>query len=449
LPSLALSILAYLTAFIGAGYAQTVTNLYSFTGTSAGNPAGALVQGRDGSFYSTTQGTPYGAIFELSPTGVETNLYAFDLTNGDDPASGLTLSSDGNFYGTSVGGGNTNQGVLFKVGPTGVYTVLHEFGGNADGAFPQAPPVLATDGNLYGTTSGTLFNSTVYKYTPGGSFSTIYQFDGAHGNDVAAALVQGPDGNLYGEAEFGGANNCGTLFKMSRSGAILNYFSLTCGAGGSEPVGPLVLSADGSFYGVASFAGSSNSGLIFKWTRNGIYSVLYQFSGTSDGKYPSGIMQAVDGNLYGATGAGGVTGNGVLFRLTTAGAYTLLYNFQTDIGRGPVTAPLQDTNGNFYGATASGGTYGFGGVYKLNMGLAPFITFVQSTGKAGRSAQILGQKLTGATSITFNGVPATSFTVLRDTYMTAVVPTGATTGPVVVTTPAGTFASNVNFRIQP
>jgi hypothetical protein len=82
------------------------------------------------------------------------------------------------------------------------------------------------------------------------------------------------------------------------------------------------------------------------------------------------------------------------------------------------------------------------------MGLGPFITFVQSTGKAGRSAQILGQKLTGATSITFNGVPATSFAVLRDTFMTAVVPAGATTGPVVVTTPAGTFTSNVNFRVQ-
>jgi uncharacterized repeat protein (TIGR03803 family) len=425
-----------------------VTNLYSFTGTGpSGNPIGALVQGRDGSFYGTTQGTIYGSVFKLSPVGVETDLYAFDLTNGDDP-DGLSLSSDGNFYGVSVGGGSINEGVLFKVSPAGTYTVLHEFEGGVDGAFPEAPPILATDGNLYGTTTGTSFNSTVYKYTPGGTFSTIYQFDETRGSDVNSTLRQGSDGNLYGIAEFGGAQNCGTLFKMSRSGSILNYFSLTCGVGGSEPFGTLALASDGNFYGIASLGGSSNFGLIFRWTRNGIYSVVYQFSGTSDGKYPSGIVQAADGNLYGATGAGGVTGNGVLFQLTTAGAYTLLYNFETNIGRAPVTAPLQDTNGNFYGATASGGTYGFGGVYRLNMGLGPFITFVQSTGKAGRSAQILGQKLTGATSITFNGVPATSFAVLRDTFMTAVVPAGATTGPVVVTTPAGTFTSNVNFRVQ-
>jgi hypothetical protein len=81
------------------------------------------------------------------------------------------------------------------------------------------------------------------------------------------------------------------------------------------------------------------------------------------------------------------------------------------------------------------------------MGLGPFITFVQPTGRVGRSAQILGQGLTGTTSVTFNGVAATSFKVASDTFMTAVVPSGATTGKVVVTTPGGALTSNVSFRI--
>jgi hypothetical protein len=81
------------------------------------------------------------------------------------------------------------------------------------------------------------------------------------------------------------------------------------------------------------------------------------------------------------------------------------------------------------------------------MGLGPFITFVQPTAKVGKAAEILGQGFTGTTSVTFNGVPATSFAVKSDTYMTAVVPTGATTGPVEVTTPTGTLTSNLNFRI--
>ncbi len=81
------------------------------------------------------------------------------------------------------------------------------------------------------------------------------------------------------------------------------------------------------------------------------------------------------------------------------------------------------------------------------MGLAPFVAFVRPTGPVGGPAQILGQGLTGTTSVTFNGIQATSFQVLTDTYMTAVVPSGATTGKVVVTTPGGALTSNVNFRV--
>jgi hypothetical protein len=82
------------------------------------------------------------------------------------------------------------------------------------------------------------------------------------------------------------------------------------------------------------------------------------------------------------------------------------------------------------------------------MHLGPFVALVGYQGKSGSTAQILGQGFTGTTSVTFNGVPATSFTVVNDTYMTAVVPSGATTGPVVVTTPGGPLTSNKNFRIQ-
>jgi uncharacterized repeat protein (TIGR03803 family) len=442
--------LALLFFSAGTIEAQTVSNVYSFPGTTASAGPGFVTpaQGRDGTLYGTTQGSQYGSVFKVSTSGVETDLYAFDFTNGDDPASSIILSSDGNYYGTAAAGGSTNQGVLFKVTPGGTYTALHEFSGGADGGDPLATPLLASDGNIYGATLGAQGTSTIYKYNAATGFTTIYQFDGTHGSSPGSPLIQGMDGNLYGSASSGGANNCGTLFKMSRSGVILNYFSLTCGVGGNYPFGSLVLATDGSIYGATNFGGAFNLGILFQWTKKGTYNVLYQFTGKTDGEYPYGLMQATDGNLYG-TARGGANNNGVLFKLTTSGTYTLLYNFQTSVGQSPGAPPLQDTNGAFYGTTASGGTYGFGGVYKLNTGLAPFITFVQSTGKAGRSTQILGQKLTGATSITFNGVPATSFTVLRDTYMTAVVPTGATTGPVVVTTPAGTFASNVNFRIQP
>jgi len=102
----------------------------------------------------------------------------------------------------------------------------------------------------------------------------------------------------------------------------------------------------------------------------------------------------------------------------------------------------------FYGVVRNGGNGVRGGIFSLDMGLGPFVTFVLPAGKVGKTAQILGQGLTGTSNVTFNGVAATTLSVVSDTYLTAVVPSGATTGPVVVTTPTGTLTSNKNFRIS-
>jgi uncharacterized protein (TIGR03437 family) len=82
------------------------------------------------------------------------------------------------------------------------------------------------------------------------------------------------------------------------------------------------------------------------------------------------------------------------------------------------------------------------------MGLGPFVEAQLNFGKVGRVVNILGNGLTGTTSVTFNGVAAT-FTVVSDTYIKATVPSGATTGTIEVTTPTGTLSSNVAFRVLP
>ena len=67
---------------------------------------------------------------------------------------------------------------------------------------------------------------------------------------------------------------------------------------------------------------------------------------------------------------------------------------------------------------------------------------------SGQTIKLLGQGLTGTTAVSFNGTAAT-FNVASDTYLTATVPTGATSGTVQVTTPGGTLLSNVAFRVKP
>lgn len=433
--------------------AQTVTDVIGFTGqNSLGNPTMAPTQGRNAELYGTSfdpQSTS-GSIFSSTTTGAANVLFAFNYTNGSNPLAGLTLATDGYYYGTTSGGGTFGYGVLFRISARGTYTVLHNFSG-ADGAGPLAAPIEGADGSFYGTTSGNagIFLATIYKYTPSGTFSTLYQFDAAHGKNVQASLVQSSNGNLYGVAEEGGATDNGTIFDISLSGSLRKYYSFPGSKGGAFPFG-LALASDGNFYGTTYYGGKSGGyGTIFKMDQKGAVSILYSFGGSSDGANPqAGLLQATDGSLYGTTANGGTNGYGTIFKIDLRGRYMQLYSFSAAVGETPVAALMQHTNGLLYGSAEFGGTYGYGAIYSLDMGLGPFVTFVLPTGKVGKTAEILGQGFTGTTSVMFNGVPATSFAVKSDTYMTALVPTGATTGPVVVITPTGTLTSNVNFRIS-
>ncbi len=182
--------------------------------------------------------------------------------------------------------------------------------------------------------------------------------------------------------------------------------------------------------------------------RSGNVTVLHTFGGANDGINPgAGLTLGTDGSFYGTTSYGqGTAADGIIYQISTSGDYQQLYLW-SDVDRTP-WGLLQDTDGKFYGYVEFGkGPGSAGAFYSLDMGLDPFVAFVSPRGAVGQTMQILGQGLTGTTAVTVNGIPATSFKVVTDTFMTAVVPTGATNGLVVVTTPTGTLNSNRNFRI--
>lgn len=450
---------------IESAFGQTVNEVFSFS--SAHSSPGPLdttpAQGRDGAIYGTTSGLGLtvtdGAVYRIAGTpGRFTALHNFTGTDGQLPEASLTLGIDGNYYGTTAEGGTSNAGLLFKIAPNGAYTVLYQFAAGSDGGYPLAQPIQASDGNFYGTTDGGNNNyGTVYKYSPSsGLLATIFTFgpDQSQGSFLQSALVQGNDGNLYGLAQAGGFQGCGTIFELSISGTLLQLYSFPCGAGGNIPVGSLVQASDGNFYGTTEAGGVTNShcvngcGTVFKMS-SGVVSTLYSFSGPpNDGAFSlAGLVEATDGNLYGTTSEGGSQQFGTLYQISKSGQYKLLYSFFSKFGRFPSGNLLQHTNGKFYGTAFNGGATGEGSLYSLNMGLAPFVALVRYTGRVGQPVQILGQGLTGSTAVTINGLAATTFKVVSDTYMTAVVPTGATTGPIVVTTATGTLTSNHNFQI--
>jgi uncharacterized repeat protein (TIGR03803 family) len=186
-------------------------------------------------------------------------------------------------------------------------------------------------------------------------------------------------------------------------------------------------------------------------TPKGKLTTLHNFEMT-DGANPSaGLMQATDGNLYGTTGSGGTNAKGTIFEIDLLGKLTTLHNFNEADGSLTSTPLLQATSGTIYGTSEGGDmscSYGCGSIFSLDVGLGPFVTFVRKSGRVGQPMEILGQGFTGTTNVELNGIPAT-FTVHSDTFLTAIVPTGATTGAVTVTTPTATLTSNVPFTVLP
>jgi uncharacterized repeat protein (TIGR03803 family) len=447
--------------------AQTFTTLQSFDLTDGAAPEAGLVEGLNGSLYGTTQQggvNSAGTVFEITPAGTLTTLYSFCsvgvCADGDDPVAGLVVAANGDLYGTTPGGGANGAGTVFKITASGTLTTLYSFcsaSACTDGRHPITGLVLATNGDLYGTTEedGAKGGGTVFKITPSGTFTTLYSFcslsDCADGEE-AWGLIQGTNGNFYGTTLGGGANNVGTVFEITAAGVLttLHSFDTTDGA---DPFAGLVQAANGDFYGTTYIGGASGNGTVFKITPSGTLTTLHTFCSEAecgDGANPyDGLVQGTDGNFYGTTYAEGANFYGTVFEITPAGALTTLHSFDSADGEETRAGLVEDTNGILYGTTYAGGGDFNGTVFSLSVAsLGPFAETLPTSGKVGATVKILGNNLTGTTKVTFNGKTAV-FRVTSSTLITATVPTGATTGFVKVMTPSGTLTSNTKFRVSP
>ncbi len=439
--------------------AQTFTDLHEFNcaveGCSPTYPE-ILAQGRDGNLYGTTDsgGTSgMGTVFMMTTSGTLTTLHNFSGLDGQNPDGGLVLGTDGNFYGTTRFGGASNFGTVFKITPTGVLTTLHSFIGS-DGSEPRPGLVQGKNGAFYGTTCG--FNPpwTAYSITSTGAFKTINSTSDVRIATCSyAPLILGNDGNLYGTTTSGGVTETGTVFRMSPAGVLKTIFTGDS-TNGTNLAAPVVQGNDGFLYGAAVAGGPGSFGVLFKLSTAGKYTILHSFGLDliNDGMYPySGLVAASDGKFYGATSAGSGSGsvpNGNLFSVTSSGTYNLLYAFDFSHGYLDQATAMQHTNGKIYGVAEGGGQPNGGVLYSLDNGAPAFVCLTTRWGSAGQTVQILGQGFTGATAVKF-GSGSASFAVVSDGYMTAVVPSGGTTGFVTVTTPAGTLTSNQKFDVVP
>jgi uncharacterized repeat protein (TIGR03803 family) len=420
----------------------------------------SFIPGRDGNLYGTVVDNDYGSVLKATPAGTLTVLHKFcpqlDCTAGAYPGP-LVLGTDGNFYGFAAAGGNTGTatcgssgcGTIFKMTTGGMVTVLHTFNGS-DGAFPSGL-IEGRDRNFYGTAGGGAWGGTIFKITATGALTTLHTFTGPDGIGPTG-IIQGTDGSFYGTTYGGGKydpayctsyGGCGTVFKSTMGGAFTSLHSFRS-TDGAVLYAPVAEARDGTFYGTTWEGPHGGDGTVFSITSQGKAKTIYTFTGI--GATPTvGLYLASDGNLYGTVEGGDCSDSEIIYSVSRTGVVATVYG---GCVIGGYTADIvQATSGKFYGSYSS--EFNGGEFFSLDTGLGPFVAFVLPAGKNGETVQILGQGLTGTSGVTFNGVAATNFSVVGDTYMTAVVPSGATTGSVVVTSPSGTLTSNKQFQILP
>jgi uncharacterized repeat protein (TIGR03803 family) len=260
-------------------------------------------------------------------------------------------------------------------------TTLHAFTGNPDGAGPFQANLLDLNGTLYGTTSlgGTYHLGTIFRRNRYGKETVLYTFTGgADGAYPNTGLVQDKNGNFYGTTQNSGFLSCldfgkmfpgcGTVFRLDTKGALTVLHAFTGGTDGAGPQG-LIIDSAGFLYGTTFYGGDLSCpsgigcGVVYKMDTSGNETVLYNFTGGTDGWFPNTFLtRDTADNLYGVTVLGGNnadcsgTGCGVVFKLDASLHETPLYTFTGGAdGAVPNGALLRDAAGNLYGTTFAGG----------------------------------------------------------------------------------------------
>ncbi|MGD0416243.1 MAG: choice-of-anchor tandem repeat GloVer-containing protein [Terriglobales bacterium] len=343
-----------LTPSPGGTWTETV--LYSFTGGADGaNPQGGLATDGAGDFYGTTyaggeDNDQCGTLFEINSGLQFSVLHTFDdmwkwdgyLLDACAPQADVKYSG-GNIWGTTeYGGGVSEHGAAFALFSDGIYRIWALQGSN--GAFPFGGLVTFGENNwAYGT------SSYAARRDGGNVFETVYDAEvrivhpfkcsGKYGCSPAGDLATQVNENgvwvMYGANMGGGSSNQGTIYQLTQKPdtywpydewtvSLLHSFS---GSEGTYPYGGVVLGPTGAIYGTTYQGGTENSGTVFQLTpvANNKWSltVLYSFSGGTDGNAPTGsVVLDNAGNLYGTTNYGGAYGQGVVYEVTTAAATT-------------------------------------------------------------------------------------------------------------------------------
>jgi uncharacterized repeat protein (TIGR03803 family) len=358
---------------------STFINKADFNSATTGsNPLGSLIQASNGKLYGLANSggiNDKGVLFEYDITSNTLILKkSFNGTNGSYPYGSLMQASNDKLYGMTSEGGVNNLGLLFEYDITGnILTTKKSFNGT-NGSHPLGSLIQANNNKLYGLTfdggvsdGGALFE---YDFTAN-IFSVKKSFDGTNGAFPNGSLMQAPDGKLYGMTTYGGSSDQGVILQYDITGNVLAVVALSISNGtGGEPVGELIQASNGKFYGATQIDLFAGQGVVFEYNNiTGDYRNLIVFNQAPNGSVPNAsLVQASNGKLYGLTKEGGTNDVGVLFEYNPAtNAYSKKIDFNGINGAYPLGSLIQASNGKLYGMATYGGAKSVGVIFEYNI----------------------------------------------------------------------------------
>ncbi len=411
------------------------------------------VQGPDTTLVEVSPGVFVGSysegLFEINSSGVFSVLSSFSDSNYSIAGPGaLTPASNGYFYGVVTAFGGASD--VYSITPSGRKSLINS-------SLNFAGPLMeASDGNLWGTQGSVSTGFSVFKMSLAGAVTNVAT---GLGGLTKGPLLQASDGNFYGATYPSSPTAAGIVYRVTPSGQYTVLYTFPAGNGSQ---GGLMQATNGGLYGTwidSSALCPNPGGGVFAISLSGRYQSILQFPGCYPSDLPlgpaAGLLQASNGLLYGSLVELGTYDDGSVFSLNLDGSsFQKIAEFNYGDGADPASegpALTQGSDGSLYGTTSSGGSQEGGTVFQLNLGLTPPLPSVRllqpSSGAPGATVRLTGNHLLGLTAVSFNGTPA-AFTAINVNYADAVVPPGATTGPITVTTMNGSAATTTSFTVQ-
>lgn len=343
--------------------------------------------------------------------------------DGANSHSPLLVANDGYFYGLTYSGGSNGTGTIYKLKPTGAFVSSISFpvavgGINGLGAHPEGALIQGPDGALYGCTdSGGIFGGgVVFRYSLAGQLTPVAALPpGPNGQSEHPAISGGVNGRFYVTAAYYGSGSAGAIFTFTTA---LHNFTLVAkfpadGSLGAVPLGQPVQASTGDLYGVVSQGGANGLGGFYHITANGMYYLVHSFA-TGEGTNPSsGLTLDPSGLFYGVSATGGTSGTGCLYSISASGVVKILHSFNplaaglNSDGVAPA-GEILDKSGVLYGVTSSGGSTGYGTFYSYTVTTSVFSVIHTFTETAGNVTPDGGDPLAGVTQDQYNNIYGTT-----------------------------------------